>query len=78
MLDWKTTITDQLLNRENSKMNNKEHETESKEYCSHCNDSGIVYQYNKEGVINMPCPECTEDVLSHIRNWDCNGQMFDG
>ena len=46
--------------------------------CSHCNDSGIVYQYHKEGVVNMPCPACTEDEMSHIRNWDCNGQMFDG
>jgi hypothetical protein len=47
--------------------------------CSHCDDSGLVYQYDKDGgVINMPCPRCTEDVMSHIRNWDWKGQMFDG
>jgi hypothetical protein len=47
--------------------------------CSHCDDSGLVYQYDKGGgVINMPCPECTEDVMSHIRNWDSPEQMFDG
>ena len=45
--------------------------------CSHCDDSGIVYQYSKDGgVVNMPCPRCTEDVISHIRNW--KDQMFDG
>ena len=45
--------------------------------CSHCDDSGIVYQYNKDGgVVNMPCPRCTEDVMYHIRNW--KEQMFDG
>jgi len=59
-------------------MNNADHEIDSKEPCSHCNDSGIVYQYHKEGVVNMPCPACTEDVMSHIRNWDWKGQMFDG
>jgi hypothetical protein len=47
--------------------------------CSHCNDSGISYYYNRDGdVTNMPCPECTEDPMSHIRNWDWKGQMFDG
>ena len=55
------------------KLDNKEHK------CSHCDSSGIVYQYGKGGdVINMPCPECTEDAMSHIRNWDWKGQMFDG
>tara|TARA_R110000796_G_scaffold158051_9_gene274791 strand:- start:532 stop:1083 length:552 start_codon:yes stop_codon:yes gene_type:complete len=47
--------------------------------CYHCDSSGITYIYNKDGsVSNMPCPECTEDVMSHIRNWDSEGQMFDG
>ena len=45
--------------------------------CSHCNDSGVVYHYNKDGdVTSKPCPRCTEDVMSHIRNW--KEQMFDG
>ena len=45
--------------------------------CSHCNDSGIVYNYNKDGdVTAKPCPRCTEDELSHLRSW--GGQMFDG
>ena len=45
--------------------------------CSHCDDSGLVSQYDKGGgVFNMPCPRCTEDVMSHIRNW--KEQMFDG
>jgi hypothetical protein len=51
--------------------NNKEYE------CSHCDGTGITYIYSKDGVINMPCPECT-DLMSHIRNWDWKGQMFDG
>jgi hypothetical protein len=60
-------------------MNNIQNESDSKEDgCSYCDNSGIVYQYHKEGVVNMPCPACTEDMMSHIRNWDCNGQMFDG
>jgi hypothetical protein len=46
--------------------------------CSHCNDSGMVERYNKDGdVTSTPCPKCT-DVMSHIRNWDWKGQMFDG
>jgi hypothetical protein len=58
-------------------MSNQEDELDDKERkCSHCDSSGIVYQYSNGGdVINMPCPECT-DEMSHIRNW--NGQMFDG
>ena len=59
------------MNDSTDKLNDKEPK------CSHCNDSGIVYIYNKDGdVTNMPCPRCTEDELSHIRNW--GGQMFDG
>ena len=47
--------------------------------CSQCNDSGVVYHYNKDGdVTSKPCPRCTEDVMSHIRKWDWKGQMFDG
>ena len=45
--------------------------------CPACNDSGTVYHYNKDGdVTSKPCPRCTEDVMSHIRNW--KEQMFDG
>ena len=45
--------------------------------CSQCNDLGIVHIYNRDGdVISRPCPRCTEDVISHIRNW--KEQMFDG
>jgi len=41
--------------------------------CSHCDNSGIIYRYNKDGgVINMPCPECTDEMY-HIRNWDGHG-----
>ena len=59
------------MNDSTDKLSDKEPE------CSYCNDSGIVYIYNKDGdVANMPCPECTEDVMSHIRSW--GGQMFDG
>ena len=48
-----------------------------KRECSQCNDSGIVYYYNKDGdATSKPCPRCTEDVISHIRNW--KEQMFDG
>tara|TARA_R110002110_G_scaffold3883_3_gene20108 strand:+ start:116 stop:295 length:180 start_codon:yes stop_codon:yes gene_type:complete len=49
----------------------------TKPECSHCNDSGVVYIYNKDGdAVHAPCPKCTEDVISHIRTW--GGQMFDG
>tara|TARA_Y100000310_G_C19945347_1_gene474431 strand:- start:88 stop:267 length:180 start_codon:yes stop_codon:yes gene_type:complete len=45
--------------------------------CSYCHDAGFVSIYNKDGdIVNTPCPRCTEDVISHIRNWE--GQMFDG
>jgi len=55
-----------------NKIDNKERE------CSHCNDSGVVERYNKDGdVSSVPCPKCT-DPMSHIRNWDWKGQMFDG
>ena len=37
--------------------------------------TGITYIYSKDGAINMPCPECTDEMY-HIRNW--KGQMFDG
>lgn len=60
-------------------MSNTEDQQDRKEdRCSQCDNSGIVYEYSKDGVFNMPCPECTEDVISHIRNWDWKGQMFDG
>ena len=56
---------------------NKNRELEPE--CSHCDDSGLVCQYDKSGgLFNMPCPACTEDEMSHIRNWDWKGQMFDG
>ena len=38
--------------------------------CSHCNDAGVVYLYNKDGdVVSKPCPKC-KDELSYIRRWD--------
>lgn len=41
--------------------------------CSHCNDSGVIELYNKDGdVSSKPCPECT-DEMSHIRDWDGHG-----
>ena len=47
--------------------------------CSRCNDSGVVHCYNKDGdVTSKPCPKCTQDIMSHIRNWDWQGQIFDG
>ena len=47
--------------------------------CSQCNDSGVVYLYNKDGdVTSRPCPKCSEDVISHFRHWDWKGQMLDG
>jgi hypothetical protein len=59
-------------------MNYSRDETDDKECkCSRCADSGIVYVYNRDGdAFNMPCPNCTEDEMSHIRRWD--GQVFDG
>jgi len=58
-------------------MNDSTDKLDNKEYCSRCNDSGVVSSYNKDGdVASVPCPECTEDVMSHIRSW--GGQMFDG
>ena len=55
-------------------MSSPKEESDNKEReCSHCDSSGIVYQYNKGGdVTNMPCPECT-DPMSHIRTWDGHG-----
>lgn len=39
--------------------------------CSYCHDAGFVSIYNRDGdAVNMPCPRCTEDVLSQIRRWD--------
>ena len=39
--------------------------------CSYCHDAGSVSIYNKDGdAVNVPCPRCTEDVLSQIRRWD--------
>jgi len=61
------------------KMINTDELDNKKRGCPHCDDSGLVYQHDKDGgVFNMPCPECTEDVMSHIRNLDWKGQMFDG
>ena len=59
-------------------MNDPTDKLKDKEYaCSTCNDSGIVYLYNKDGdVTTKPCPRCAEDEMSHIRSW--GGQMFDG
>ena len=49
----------------------------TKPKCSHCNDSGIVHIYNKDGdATTKPCPRCAEDEMFHIRSW--GGQMFDG
>ena len=61
-------------------MNDSTDKLNDKEYaCPLCNGSGIVYLYNKDGdVTTKPCPRCAEDEMSHIRNWDCQGQMFDG
>jgi len=55
-------------------MSNTENRTDDKECsCSYCNDSSIVYLYNKDGdSTNMPCPKCT-DEMSHIRGWDGHG-----
>ena len=59
------------MNSSTDKLNNEERE------CSQCNDSGVVYRYNKDGdVTSKPCPKCAEDEMSHIRTW--GGQMFDG
>ena len=56
------------------KLNDKETDSHC---CPLCNDSGILYLYNKDGdVTTKPCPRCTEDEMSHIRSW--GGQMFDG
>ena len=41
--------------------------------CSHCNDSGVVCRYNRDGdVSSVKCPKCT-DIMSHVRDWDGHG-----
>jgi len=38
------------------KLNDKERK------CSQCNDSGVVYHYNKDGdVTSKPCPRCIDE-----------------
>ena len=70
-MGWQTPKDILEGKNEEDKLNDKTCE------CSQCNDSGVVYLYNKDGdVTSRPCPRCAEDVIAHIRNW--KEQMFDG